>query len=93
MKILKIKDEIPLSNLKKYGFYYSKSTHCWFKDIREDINTYYETYADYIIDNKDKIIRINTYNSDYPIDDTIFILIKEGWTEIVEEYKEYMKEQ
>ena len=45
MKVLKIKDKIPLSNLKKYGFYYSKSTHCWFEDIREYLNTYYETYA------------------------------------------------
>ena len=82
--MLKIKNGIALSNLKKYGFKYSKCIKCWVKTFKtEDKNSYFYDETDYYVD-ENRILQIDT-DGTHTLDDTLYYLIKLGWVERVDE--------
>lgn len=77
--MLKIKDNVDLKKLEKFGFMYCKSIECYEKTPKQ--NFYDELVSYYITKNKE--IQVNTYNGDYPLDDTLYDLIQAGLVEKV----------
>lgn len=70
--MLKIRDDVDLKELEKFGFKYCKDIKLWNKTGR---NTYCDEWADYYV-TEDRSLQINTYNGDYTIDNVIYDLIK-----------------
>lgn len=79
--MLKIKDNVDLKELEKFGFKYWKNTHVWNKPGR---NILCDECADYYVTGN-RSFQINTYNGDYTIDDIVYDLIKADMVEKVEE--------
>ena len=79
--MLKIKANVDLKELEKFGFLYWKQMKIWVKSGRQqyldDISTYYVTEA--------RELQINTYNGDYTLDNVVYDLIKADLVEKVED--------
>ena len=90
--MLKIKDEVDLKELEKFGFKRDQDHNIVFytKDKIYDDNM---THSDLIVYDKDRIIKTNLYKKEilsYPgfdinLDNTIYDLIKAGLVEKIEE--------
>ena len=78
--MLKIKDNVDLKELDKYGFARTK-TYEWYEKIVE--YDYNQRIYYYVLD-KDRRIEISTYDGyDNKLDDTLYDLIKDGLVEKV----------
>ena len=79
--MLKIRDDIDLKELEKYGFVCTK-TYEWYEKIVE--YDYNQRIYYYVLD-KDRRIEISTYDGyDNKLDDTLYDLIKDGLVEKVD---------
>lgn len=76
---LKIRDDIDLKELKKFGFKYRKSIECWQKESKDkhmvELVSYYVT--------KEREFQINTYDADCTLDGVVYDLITTGILEKV----------
>ena len=72
--MLKIKPEVDLKELEKFGFVYCKSIRCYEKMPEHN---YDDEIISYYINPK-REIQINTYNGDYSLDNTLYDLIQAG---------------
>lgn len=79
--MLKIKDDVDLKKLEKFGFEYWKNMCVWHKSGR---NILCDEQADYYVTGN-RSLQINTYEGDYTIDDIVYDLIQAGLVEKVEE--------
>ena len=85
--MLKIKDNVYLKELKKYGFEYYKcktpDNYKWYeKKVEYDFNK--KIY--YYVNINNRTIEISTYDGyDIKLDDTLYNLIKDGLIEKVED--------
>lgn len=70
--MLKIKDNVDIKELEKFGFKYNKFIKCYSQEGR---NQYLDVKADYYVTDK-RELQINTYEGDYTLDDVLYDLIK-----------------
>ena len=76
--MLKIKDDVDLKELEKFGFKYIKSIECFERGGRQ---LYWDDRAVYYI-TKDRQLQINS-EGDYTLDSFIYDLIQAGLVEKV----------
>lgn len=92
--MLKIKENVDLKELEKFGFYWDDELECYkYKILPYPVNNF-EKYQEIIVDVFDKKIKVEGFSfntnelievDDYILD-TLYVLIKEGLVEeVVEE--------
>jgi uncharacterized protein YdaL len=75
--MLKIKDNVDLKELEKFGFEKMRYVNSLIKRVEHNIQEIYITdEVDYFIDIDTKEIQIRTSECDLPLDNTIYDLIK-----------------